>query len=239
MRVPVRRDGRECRRALHGAGARPGPPNGAGAVCEGQGGAGDRGQRRSGALPAAAHGAEGGGGPGVGADRLGGGARHGRRAAWEDRRGVGAGVGRVRVRVAVDLGDQRSVDWITRLRRAFGSPNFCLLDGAVRMGSVSRLDVHVRRAGAGGIHARPRAGRLHPLLGVQPLGRAARPRHRDGRRTPAGGEAGGDRPAPRGARVERRPLAAGAPWDRRRARARDHRRAARPRAVSTSSSSGA
>ena len=45
-------------------------------------------------------------------------------AADSDRRRVGAGVGRVRVRVAVDSAISDSVDWIVRLRRAFGSPNF-------------------------------------------------------------------------------------------------------------------
>ena len=42
-----------------------------------------------------------------------------------------------------------AVDWLMRLRRAFGSPNQLRLHGAVRVGSLLGPDVHLRRAGAG------------------------------------------------------------------------------------------
>ena len=75
-----------------------------------------------------------------------------------------------------------SMTWIQRLMHAFGSPNLCRRDGAVRLGSTLRDELHVRRAGARTVPARPRERRLHPVLGLQPKPRAARPRDRDHRR---------------------------------------------------------
>ena len=83
-------------------------------------------------------------------------------------------VGRVRLHLPVDLGDvgrRRLADAAAaRLRQ----PEPVRLHGAVRLGPLPRVAVHLRRPGAGQLHARSRARRLHPVLGLQPVGRAAR-----------------------------------------------------------------
>ena len=80
-------------------------------------------------------------------------------------------------------------------------------------------------------HARPRARRLHPLLGLQPQHRPARPRHRHRRGAQARRAPDRRRSPPRRARQQGRPLAARAARHRRRARPRHRRRHDRARLV--------
>jgi anaerobic selenocysteine-containing dehydrogenase len=46
-----------------------------------------------------------------------------------------------------------AIDWVMRLRRAFGSPNFCVYMELCGWGRLPGLAVHLRRVRAGCLHA--------------------------------------------------------------------------------------
>jgi anaerobic selenocysteine-containing dehydrogenase len=60
------------------------------------------------------------------------------------------------------------VDWMMRLQRAFGSPNFAHLHGAVRLGPLPRVASTRTAPGARPVHARPRPSRCILFWGYNP-----------------------------------------------------------------------
>ena len=102
----------------------PSHPTGRGDLPQGQGGARHRGPPRAAAAPAQADHAQGGCGPRLGTDHVGRGPGHRRRAA-----GCGRGCRWARVGCFSSSSPSTSaisdaIDWVQRLVRAFGSPNF-------------------------------------------------------------------------------------------------------------------
>ena len=59
-----------------------------------------------------------------------------------------------------------AIDWVMRLRRAFGSPNQLVYMGAVRLGSLPGPGLHLRRVRARHLPAGSRPRGLHPVLGL-------------------------------------------------------------------------
>ena len=180
-------------------------------VREGQGGTADRRACRPAAASAQAHEPQGRRRSGLAAHRMGRGARHRRRAAGLARARPRPRVGGLRHRVALHVGDvgfDRLGDApAARVRQ----PEPGDVHGAVRLGALPGVDVHLRRRGARRVHARSRARRVHPVLGLQPVGGAPRARDEHGRRAAPRGAPGRGRSAPGGPGARRRSLAAGAP----------------------------
>jgi hypothetical protein len=216
VRLPVRlhrdRGGWPVRRP----GSGPGPSDGPRPVRQGQGGSRARLPPRAAPPPAPPDAPEGGPGPGLGAHRMGRGTRPRRGAPGGDRRAGRSPERGVQRGLPVHVGLRRHhrVDQPAHERLRHAEP--VRLDGALRMGSIPRADLHLRRCCARRVHARPRARGLHPVLGLQPQRRPDRPRDRHRGRAQARRTPHRRRPAPGRPRREVGHLAPGAARDRRR-----------------------